>query len=94
MFHKFKKPTISVSKYFVYPIRRVFALMVIYFILDINEMLNTGVAEYRHSVDSVREDDGFRYWLKFTEKLVMGMFFFLLMFNVKKTKNKEDSHEK
>jgi len=91
MFHKFKKQTISVNKYLVFPIRLFMALMVIYFISDLNEMLSTGIAEYRYSIDSIRGDDDFRFWLKFAESLVMGIFFLLLMFNVKKTNSKEDS---
>jgi hypothetical protein len=86
MFHKFKKPTIIVNKYLVYPVRIFFALFVIYFMFDLNEMLSSGVAEYSYSVDSIRGEDNFRFWLKFTEKLVMGVFFLLLIFNIKSSK--------
>jgi hypothetical protein len=83
MFHKFKKPTIFVQKSLVWPLRFIFLLFVVYFISDMHEILTTNIAEYRHSINSARGEDDFRYWLKFIEKLVMGLFFALLAFNVK-----------
>lgn len=83
MFHKFKKTTIYVQKSMVWPLRFIFILVVVYFISDIHEILITNIAEYKYGVDSMKGQDNFGYWLKVTEKVVMGLFFILLAFNVK-----------
>ena len=83
MFHKFKKPTILVNANFVWPLRCIFILVALYFSLDVYEILQSGVANYRHGIDGIRGDTDLKYWLKFLERLLFSIFFILLALNTK-----------
>ena len=74
------------KKPFVWPLRLAFLLFSVYIAADIYEILSTGIAEYRNSVDSLRGEDPYGYWSKFLEKVAMGLFFVLLAIQVKEQK--------
>ena len=78
--------TLYVHKTFMWPLRFVFLLFAVYIAADIYEILSSGIAEYRNSVDSMREVDPYGYWSKFLEKVAMGLFFILLAVQVKEKK--------
>ena len=71
----------------VWPLRFVFLLFAVYIAADIYEMLNTNIAVYRNSIDSIKAEDPFGYWTKFSEKAMMGLFFVLLAIQVKEKKD-------
>jgi hypothetical protein len=87
MFHQFKKTVIYTKKEMMWPLRCIFFIAFIYFSFEVYEILNTGVAEYRHSDDGIRGENNFGYWIKCIEKIMFCVFFVFLVFNVKEKKS-------
>ncbi len=89
MFHKFRKPIIHGGVNLVWPLRFVFVLVAIYFAMEVSDILQSGVANYKYSDDAIRGENDFRYWVKVVEKFVFSLFFIVLAFFTKSKKNSE-----
>ena len=90
MFHKFKKPEVYVNNSLVWPLKVLLIIAAIYFGYDIYEIVNSGVAEYRFSESSERNNDEFGFWLKIAEKFAYGAFCILISYCIQSIDKKEE----
>ena len=88
MFHKYKKLVVFVDNKLVWPARALSLILSIYFAFDVYEILDSGIAEYKFSEDSYRDEDNFGFWLKILEKSVYALFCVIMIMNVRSVDEK------